>query len=143
MSHKCYSCDKIFNLSDLSYECKCYNKGDIKYRGICISCKVIPYDQWITKPDLNNHHFEKVHQYPPEALEYWKMVNEKAPGYNGYSVGDGYYEFYYYEGPNGETGKEFQEWIKNNEFEYYSKTSTFRRSVKLPPPPDVKCSCCK
>ena len=105
-NYKCYGCNNIVPYDTLAYECMCWNKDpEAAYRGVCHHC-----DNNDVRIHIGfGHSLRKVHIYSPE----WQLIldfMEKTK--SGFSyIDNGIIKVMYYKGPNGEIGKDFEDWF--------------------------------
>lgn len=107
---RCYSCGIVyFNWKDFRYECMCFNKSDVPYRGICLKCEKIPTKEWKEIPD-KNHHLKKLHTYTKEYNEWYDSTWGKHPKSHGGSMTDDKLII------DGENGEKFEYLIFKGKF---------------------------
>lgn len=130
-NHQCYSCGLIISSSELAAECMCINKitdmNKAKYRGICINCKNVPYKNWKTQPNFQNHHLQKIHTYTKEYNEHWEIIKNSTNNgsWSGMTSKNGYDTYNFLVGPNGETNSnEIFSQMPIDEYNKYKKSFT-------------------
>ena len=129
---KCYCCDLSKNISEFRSACLCENK----------QCVGIPIEQYKVYVDQETHTFHRLHDLTQEYKTYWTTIEQECPGYSYITEQDNGLLIHFQQGPNGETGAQFFEYIKvENKYEDYYN-SKFNQTRKYPKPTFNSCTCC-